>query len=172
MPKQSKDNGFIYRFNAQWKPQKDLMFYATWSKGFRPGGINRQRGASRLTIPISWPITSWAGRRPFGPLRWNGAIYHQIWKKFQFSFLGENSLTVIQNGRDARINGIETDINYVSGGLSLNAAAAYTDAKTKRNICDFCGYGNPGLRWSRYPGDPDFIVRRRVRACRSLRSSR
>ena len=71
----------------------------------------------------------------FGPLRWNGAVYHQTWEKFQFSFLGENSLTVVQNGRDARINGIETDINYVSGGLTLNAAAAYTDAKTKQNIC-------------------------------------
>ena len=49
----------------------------------------------------------------FGPLRWNGAIYHQKWKKFQFGFLGENSFTMIQNGRDARINGIETDLNYV-----------------------------------------------------------
>ena len=38
----------------------------------------------------------------------------------QFSFLGENSLTVVQNGRDAKINGIETDINYLRGGLSLD----------------------------------------------------
>ena len=55
-------------------------------------------------------------------MRWNGAIYHQLWKKFQFSFLGENSFTEIHNGKDARINGIETDINYVRGGLTLNAA--------------------------------------------------
>ena len=33
------------------------------------------------------------------------------------------------------INGIESDINYLHGGLSLTAAAAYTDAKTKGNIC-------------------------------------
>ena len=45
------------------------------------------------------------------------------------------TLTVIQNGRDANINGIETDVGYQSGGFSLNAAAAYTDAKTKGNIC-------------------------------------
>ena len=43
-PKQSKDDGFTYRFNGTWKPREDLMFYATWSKGFRPGGINRQPG--------------------------------------------------------------------------------------------------------------------------------
>jgi outer membrane receptor protein involved in Fe transport len=134
-PKRTKDSGFIHRLNAQWKPQEDLMFYATWSRGFRPGGINRRAAlppydADFLTnYELGWKTT-------FGPFRWNGAVYHQVWKKFQFSFLGESSLTVIQNGRDARINGIETDINYVHGGLTLNAAAAYTDAKTKQNICN------------------------------------
>ena len=133
-PKQSKDSGFTYRFNGTWKPQEDLMFYATWSKGFRPGGINRQPGLAPydpdflVNYELGWKTS-------FGPLRWNGAIYHQMWEKFQFSFLGENSLTVVQNGRDAKINGIETDVNYVHGGLTLNAAAAYTDAKTKENIC-------------------------------------
>ena len=133
-PKQSKDDGFTYRFNGTWKPRDGLMFYATWSKGFRPGGINRQPGLAPydpdflVNYELGWKTS-------FGPLRWNGAIYHQEWKKFQFSFLGENSLTVVQNGRDARINGLETDISYVRGGLTLNAAAAYTDAKTKQNIC-------------------------------------
>ena len=84
--------------------------------------------------PTTSPITSgleddaWA-------VRWNGAIYHQRWKEFQFSFLGANSFTEIHNGKDADINGIETDVNYISGGLTLTAAAAYTDAKTKGNIC-------------------------------------
>lgn len=133
-PKQSKDSGWTYRFNGNWKPREGLLFYATWSKGFRPGGINRQPGLAPydpdflVNYELGWKTS-------LGPLRWNGAIYHQEWKKFQFSFLGENSLTVVQNGRDARINGIETDINYVRGGLSLTAAAAYTDAKTKQNIC-------------------------------------
>ncbi len=133
-PKQSKDTGFTYRFNANWKPKEDVLLYATWSKGFRPGGINRQPGLEPydpdflVNYELGWKTS-------FGPIRWNGAIFHQTWEKFQFSFLGENSLTVVQNGRDARINGIETDINYQSGGLTLNAAAAYTDAKTKDNIC-------------------------------------
>jgi outer membrane receptor protein involved in Fe transport len=133
-PKQSKGDGFTYRFNGTWKPRDGLMFYATWSKGFRPGGINRQPGLAPynpdflINYELGWKTT-------FGPFRWNGAFYHQLWKKFQFSFLGESSLTVVQNGRDARINGVETDVNYTRGGLTLNAAAAYTDAKTKQNIC-------------------------------------
>jgi outer membrane receptor protein involved in Fe transport len=134
-PKQSKDTGWTYRFNGTYKPRDGLMFYATWSKGFRPGGINRQPGLAPynpdflVNYELGWKTT-------FGRLRWNGAVYHQRWQKFQFSFLGENSLTVVQNGRDANIDGIETDINYVRGGLSLTTAAAYNNAKTKGNICD------------------------------------
>jgi iron complex outermembrane receptor protein len=134
VPKHAKDHGFTHRLNAQWKPQPNLMFYATWSRGFRPGGINRRAdippyAADFLTnYEFGWKTT-------LGPVRWNGAIYHEVWKKFQFAFLGANSFTEIHNGRDASVNGIETDFNYVSGGWTINAAAAYTDAKTKGNIC-------------------------------------
>ena len=134
VPKRAKDHGFTHRLNAQYKPNDDMMFYATWSRGFRPGGINRRAeidpyDADYLTnYELGWKTT-------FGPLRWNGAIFHEMWKKFQFTFLGANSFTEVHNGKDAKINGIETDLSYVSGGLQLNAAAAYTDAKTKGAIC-------------------------------------
>jgi outer membrane receptor protein involved in Fe transport len=151
--KESKDHGWTYRFNGTWKPQDDLMFYATWSKGFRPGGINRQPGLAPydpdflVNYELGWKTT-------FGPFRWNGAVFHQIWKKFQFSFLGENSLTVVQNGRDAKINGIESDINYTRGGLNLNVAAAYTDAKTKDNVCSVAADDTPDCDMLLVPDDP------------------
>jgi outer membrane receptor protein involved in Fe transport len=156
VPKRSKDHGWTYRFNGTWKPRDGLLFYATWSKGFRPGGINRQPGLAPynpdflVNYELGWKTS-------LGALRWNGAVYHQRWKKFQFSFLGENSLTVVQNGRDATVDGVETDISYVSHGLSLTAAAAYTDAKTKGNICNFAG-GNSDCSGLDASGDPDFIT--------------
>ena len=142
VPKRAKDSGFTHRLNAQWKPDDDLMFYATWSRGFRPGGINR-RGEIAPYDPDY--LTNWelGWKTSFGPLRWNGAIYHEIWKKFQFTFLGANSFTEVHNGKDAKINGIETDVSYVSGGLQINAAAAYTHAKTKGNICTDAGDTTP-----------------------------
>ncbi|HXG81492.1 MAG TPA: TonB-dependent receptor, partial [Sphingomicrobium sp.] len=167
-PKQSKDTGWTYRLNGTWKPRDGLMFYATRSTGYRPGGINRQPGLADydadflINNEIGWKTTLADGR-----LRWNGAVYHQVWKEFQFSFLGENSLTVVQNGRDARINGLETDINYSSGGLSLTAAAAYTDAKLKENICNLAADPTPNCDMIITPDDPgtpedetetDFIV--------------
>jgi outer membrane receptor protein involved in Fe transport len=156
VPRRSKGHGFTHRLSGRFKPTKDLMFYATWSRGFRPGGINRQPNAPAYkpdfltNYEAGWKTT-------FGPLTWNGAIYHQIWKKFQFSFLGENSLTVIQNGRDATINGVETDVSYVAGGLSLNAAAAYTNAKTKGAICkvSFDTAKNCDTLFLNDPTDPD-----------------
>ena len=134
-PRRSKGDGFTHRLNAQYKPSENKMFYATWSRGFRPGGINRQPNAPAYdpdyltNFELGWKTN-------FGPFRWNGAVYHQIWKKFQFSFLGENSLTVITNGRDAEVTGLESDIGYTGGGWTVNAAMALTDAKTKGNMCD------------------------------------
>lgn len=138
VPKHTKGDGFIHRLSVRFKPTDKLMFYATWSRGFRPGGLNRAPDTPPYAPDY---LTNYeAGwKTQFGPVTWNGAVYHQIWKAFQFSFLGANSLTVIQNGRDAEINGIETDLNYIAGGLTLSASGAYTDAKTKGNICALAG---------------------------------
>lgn len=152
-PKQSKGDGFTYKFNGTFKPREGLMFYATWSKGFRPGGINRQPGLAGfepdflINYELGWKTT-------LGPVRWNGAIYHQKWEDFQFSFLGENSLTVVQNGRGARIDGVETDVNYVRGGLTLNAAAAYTNARVHGNVCDVAADDTPDCDMILTPDDP------------------
>jgi outer membrane receptor protein involved in Fe transport len=135
-PKSTKGSGFTHRLSLNWKVTPDHLLYVTWSKGFRPGGINR-RGTlapyqeDTLTNYEIGFKTSWAHR-----LTVNGAIFWQDWKKFQFSFLGANSFTEIHNGPDARIKGAELDVNWRPvHGFSLLASAAYTDAKTRRNLC-------------------------------------
>ena len=137
LPAASTGQGFTHRLNLTWKPSKDLLFYGTWSRGFRPGGINRRPGlgpygADFLTnYELGFKTTLLDGK-----LRFNGAIYQQEWKGFQFAFLGLNSLTQIQNGPDARIRGVEADVSLTPvQGLTLTATAAYTDAKTVTNLC-------------------------------------
>jgi len=136
-PKHEKDDGFIHRLNLTWKVDPDHMVYATWSRGFRPGGINRRADipaykADYLTnYEIGWK-TSWFDHK----VRWNGAIFMDDWKKFQYSFLGANSFTEIHNGPNARVKGIESDITvYPIAGLSVNATGAYLDAKIRNNLC-------------------------------------
>jgi outer membrane receptor protein involved in Fe transport len=157
VPKHAKGSGFTHRLNAEWKPQAGLMFYATWSRGFRPGGINR-RGDIGPYNPDYLTNLELGWKTSFGPWRWNGAVYHDIWQKFQFAFLGANSFTEIHNGKDARVNGIETDISYLHGGLSLNAAASYTDAKTKGNICNVFADVTPDCSGFDANGNPDFVT--------------
>jgi iron complex outermembrane receptor protein len=137
-PKSTNGNGITYRANATWHITPDQMVYATWSSGFRPGGINR-----RGTLPpyqkdtlTNYEVgfhTQWG--RTF---RLNGAVYWQEWRKFQFSFLGQNSFTEIHNGPDARIKGAELELNWRPiQAFNLSASAAYTDARTRRNLCLF-----------------------------------
>jgi outer membrane receptor protein involved in Fe transport len=134
-PVQAKGDGFTWRFNVNYKPVDGVLLYATASKGFRPGGINRRADVAPYesdfltNYEFGWKTTLAPG------LRFNGAIYQQNWRKFQFSYLGANSFTEIHNGPDARIRGVDVDLAYSNGGLSLNLAAAYTDAKTTRNLC-------------------------------------
>lgn len=136
IPKSTQGQGFTHKLNLTWKPVQDVLLYGTWSRGFRPGGINRRGtippyAADYLTnYEIGWKTTL-AG----GLLRLNGAIYQQEWRKFQFAFLGQNSFTEIHNGPDARIRGVEMDANLNLGHLVLTAAGSYTDAKIKKNLC-------------------------------------
>ncbi|HEY0314533.1 MAG TPA: TonB-dependent receptor [Allosphingosinicella sp.] len=136
-PQQAKGDGLTHRINLTWKATPDHLLYATWSKGFRPGGINRRGdlGAYQADTLTNYEVgfkTSWDNRR----LTINGAIFQQDWNKFQYSFLGPNSFTEIHNAPSARIKGAELDINWHPvQGLSFLGSAAYTDAKLLKNVC-------------------------------------
>ncbi|MGQ3101077.1 MAG: TonB-dependent receptor [Sphingopyxis solisilvae] len=139
LDKRTKDTDFIHKLNLTYKVSDDVMLYGTWSRGFRPGGINR-----RGTLPPYSPDTldnyEFGWKTSFGQLRFNGAVYQQDWKGIQLSFLGANGLTEIRNAGIARIRGIEADLNYRSGGLSLSLGGSYNDATIRR---DFCRIANP-----------------------------
>ena len=169
VPKRTKDEGFTHKVNLNWQASDDLLLYSTWSRGFRPGGINRRStvapyAADYLTnyeLGVKSTLLD-------GMLRANATIYQQEWKSFQFAFLGANSFTEIHNGPNARIRGIEADLNLrPADGVSLTAAAAYTDAKTKRNLCAIdeptfacTGAGNfiAAAKGTRLPITPKFKI--------------
>ena len=142
LDKRVKETGEIYKINLTYHIDDDKMVFATYSQGFRPGGINR-RGTRApyesdylYNYELGWK-TQWADNS----LRFNGAVYWEDWKDFQFSFLGPNSFTEIQNAGQARIKGAETEISWVPvQGLTITGAATYTDAKLTE---DYCGTVDP-----------------------------
>jgi iron complex outermembrane receptor protein len=144
--KTTKEDGVTPRVNLTYKFNDDKMIYATYSEGFRPGGINR-----RGTLPpykadwldnyeIGWK-TTWFDNR----LRLNGAVFSQTWDDFQFSILGAQGLTEIKNAGAARINGVELDATWaVTDGLGISAGVAWLDSELTEHYCGFADEnGNP-----------------------------
>jgi iron complex outermembrane receptor protein len=136
-----KENGETHKVNLTWQIDDDRMVYATYSTGFRPGGVNR-----RIDIPgvgpyaadtldnyeIGWK-TSWEDNR----LRFNGALFWENWNNFQFPFLGPNSVTIVANGGEARVKGAEFQFQWLPlDDLMLTGSGAYTDAEL---TSDYCG---------------------------------
>ena len=142
-------NGHTQLGRLTYKIDPDHLVYATYSTGFRPGGVNRVYDTAIHSVyppykadfltnyEVGWK-TQWLGES----LRWNGAVFVDDWDDFQFTFLGPNSVTVVQNAPSAQIKGVETNAEWrVGSGLLLSASGTYIDAKLTSN---FCGAYVPG----------------------------
>jgi iron complex outermembrane recepter protein len=139
-------SGNVPRLNLTYKWTPDVMTYATFSKGFRPGGVNRTAQAGigpyqadfLKNYEIGWK-TEWFDHR----LQWNGAFFWEDWNNFQFSFLGPNSVTIIVNGGNARIKGLENELVWLaSSNLTLSASFTLIDATLTENYCGQQGVTN------------------------------
>ena len=138
---ETKGSGWTPKYNLTYKFDESHLLYATYSKGFRPGGLNRVSSlppyqTDYLTsYELGWK-TSYLNNR----LHFNGAVYSEKWANFQFAFLGPNSVTEVANAGDARIKGLEAQIDWaVSSGLTVSSGLAYTDAYLLTNYFGFCG---------------------------------
>ncbi|MEP6940813.1 MAG: TonB-dependent receptor, partial [Rudaea sp.] len=135
--KKTTDSDHIGRANLTYKLDDDKMIYGTWSEGFRPGGINR-----RGTLPPYQPDfltnyefgwkTEWFDHH----LRWNGAVFQENWKDFQFAVVGANGLTEIRNANQARIRGFESNLVWsASYNLILSGGIAIYHSELTENYC-------------------------------------
>lgn len=132
--KSTSDTDFIHKLNATYKFTDDILVYVTWSRGFRPGGINRRGtlppyGPDELdNYELGWKLGS-------GSLTVNGAVYQEDWNNIQLSFLGASGLTEIRNAGIARIRGIEADLRYSADGFIFGTGFSYNDAEIRRDFC-------------------------------------
>ncbi len=152
LDKRTRDTDFIHRLNLTWRITDDHLAYATWSRGYRPGGINRRGslppyGADFISNYEIGLKTSWLDRR----LNVNLALYKLDWTDIQLSFLGANGLTEIRNAGNARILGAELDVLLrPMTGLTLSAGLSINDAEITEDFCRFanedfnCALPGPG----------------------------
>lgn len=135
--KDTSESDHIGKLNLTWNIDDTKLVYATWSEGYRPGGINR-----RGTLPpyqsdyltnyeLGWK-TTWADNQ----LMFNGAVFRESWDDFQFAYLGQNGLTEIRNAGQARVTGAEVELRWaVSYNFELSGGAAWYDAELTEDYC-------------------------------------
>jgi len=148
LDKTVRETNHVGKLNLTYQMDPDKMFYLTWSQGFRPGGINRKGDLPPYISDYldNWEAgwkTTWFDNR----LRWNGAVFDEKWKNFQFAVLepGDNGLTTIKNANQAEIKGFETNLTWkATDNLEISGGAAFYNAKL---TADYCGItdeaGNP-----------------------------
>jgi iron complex outermembrane receptor protein len=135
--KEADGRGWTPKYNLSYKLTDRALVYVTYSKGFRPGGVNRVDEAipyveDFLTnYEIGWK-TSWFDNR----LRFNSAIYYGEWEDFQFNFTGSNGIASIANAGSAEVKGMDTQLEWApTPNLTLMFAGTYADSYLSSNYC-------------------------------------
>lgn len=142
-PCQNVDRGIsesdhIGRVNLSWKATDTALLYATWSEGYRPGGINRNpfEGDYISDFLTNWEA-GWKTRWMDDRLQFNGAVFLEEWDNFQVAFQGLNGITTVTNGPTAEIVGVEAQMDWLATDkLRLSTSLAYYDTELQD---DFLG---------------------------------
>jgi iron complex outermembrane receptor protein len=132
-----REAGQTHRVNLTYQVDPTHMLYATYSTGFRPGGVNRRVGIGPYTsdtltnYEIGWK-TAWLDHT----LRFNGAIFYEQWKDVQLGVNGLNGITDFLNIGNAESKGLESDVNWLLWEhLDLSLGGTYVNAKTTTPFC-------------------------------------
>ncbi|MDX2277225.1 MAG: TonB-dependent receptor [Hyphomonadaceae bacterium] len=143
--KSFEEDGETYKLSLSLDVTDDIMLYGTYANGYRPGGANRRAEIPPYTSDTidNWEV-GWKSTLFDNTLRFNGAVFYQIWSDLQFGLAPPDyqGVTFIFNAGGADITGIETDFSWVLGDLTLSGSASYINAELTE---DFCNYDSSGL---------------------------
>ncbi|MDR3513861.1 MAG: TonB-dependent receptor [Caulobacteraceae bacterium] len=162
------------KFELDYKPDSDLMYYASASKGFRLGAPNQTVpstcGADLASLGLSsvpsavksdslWSYEVGAKQRlAQGRVTLNGALYYIDWSNIQTSFLLPTcGFSFSANAGNAKSQGVELSLTWrVTSDLTADMSASYTDARLTQDSPRDSGVG--GKSGDRLPGIPQWTV--------------
>jgi len=147
-PDKAATDGVIGKATIAWNPSEDLMYYLTWSEGFRPGLLNRPAGRTSPDGSYSVPpsidsdeVTNyefgWKSVLQGGALRFNGSIFMVDVSGLQSTIFDPSIVNLFfsDNAADAEITGAEGDFVYFTGdGLILSGAFSILDTEITKSL--------------------------------------
>jgi iron complex outermembrane receptor protein len=143
-----KANNVSGKAGLQYEPSRDLMFYATYSTGYKGPAIDGTGGVIHRVKPET--VQSYeigAKTALFGDrMTLDGDLYWEDFTNFQTTALDSSLATpefILTNAGLMRARGVELEANIaVTSGLHFSANGAYSDS-TYRNFTGPCYSGQP-----------------------------
>ena len=147
-PDKAQTDGVIGKVTYSWNKSEDVMYYVTWSEGFRPGLLNRPVGSSSpdgsYTVkPVvdSDEVTNyefgWKAVLQDGALRFNGSVYMVDVSGLQSTIFDPSIVNLFfsDNAADAEIKGVEGDfLYYTDNGFILSGAFSLLDTEITKSL--------------------------------------
>jgi len=143
-PDVAETSGTIFKGTVTLTPTPDLLFYATYSEGFRPGFLNRPGGAvgaGGFVVPFELETDEvknyelgWKMDLADGQFRFNGSAFFVDISNLQTQIFDPSitNLFFSSNAADAEIYGIEADFTvapYSTPGLTFAGAFSILDTE-------------------------------------------
>ena len=142
-PDKAKSDGVISKLSVSYTPAEDLLYYVTYSEGFRPGVLNRPGGtvSGDYTVPYAVDtdeITNyefgWKYTAPNGRMRFNGSAFYVDIERLQTTIFDPSiaNLFFSENAANAELMGLEGDFTYLPEsiqGLTLTGAFSLLDTE-------------------------------------------
>lgn len=145
----------IFKGNVSYELGSDDMVYATFSQGFRRGGVNAFPTSG--VFPESPDLINYKSDKVdnyeigvkgrVGAWRYNFDVFNDIWKNVQIDTATPVMLyAVVVNGDKARSRGIEAELSGpIAHDLNLSFGYAYADARLTKDFCrPATGYDSAG----------------------------
>ena len=135
----AESDDWAFKFNMEYNMTDDMLFYFTWSEGFRAGGVNRARVPDIPTYDPDFVTNYEIGWKTLlsDSVRFNGAIYRLDWDNFQFGFLDftVSNLTIVQNVGNSSTTGVEWDLTWAANdNNTLTFAGSYNNAELQTDF--------------------------------------
>ncbi|AOL23837.1 TonB-dependent receptor protein [Erythrobacter litoralis] len=136
LPGSASFEKFTPKIGVEYEPNPDLLFYASYSEGFRAGGFNGRLIAPQATIPTYEPDTNETFEVGLKSdlldraLRFNLTLFHSQYRDIQQTIADPAVQFRVANAGDATLKGFETEIAIVpTTGLRFDFAVGYTDSE-------------------------------------------
>jgi iron complex outermembrane recepter protein len=160
------ESGFTYKAVIRYKPNNNLLLFAGYTTGYRPGGANVQSPDPNDVIPLGYKSDKlaqyelgWKANWLDRSLTFNGAFFYIDWSDIPTNVISPSNFGYTINGPKARNYGAEFEVTLrPTSGLNVSFGLTMLNAKYSREFVDTSGAGASITKGDRLPNVPDIAL--------------